>query len=420
MSFPVALQSAVFYILSCTPCLKVRHRHRAREIAKKDREKATKLEATQPGKYQHPPPFSTNPYWKSEIDMGPSLPKKTSSKNSSSRGLTSSGRDSCNPSVSERTNVDDSRTNVDSLSVLREEENSPPPDWNRKIGYQREDEDLWGQWSAQKLKDAINRARDSAGRLIDSTLGLEKEVTDQERRNFYTTPRNPPVNDYHPPVISSRPAHKDGYKWMLQPPPPAKVMEGKVPVSRANSSGSKSSGRTLVANDPYLDKIVKDKLAIERARKGSAAPTEDELIEALFATRINTSNRAKSLSYGWEFDDKSDGSPLHSVRSKPAPAFLGKNPAMADDEDDDLDESYSFNSDDDDPYDLGKFRDIPQHVIDYHAKKGWRPKLETICSMRISKPPQKRPMTRKQMLHKSRKLTMLKVTSGSPVGDDTE
>ncbi|ATY58788.1 hypothetical protein A9K55_003499 [Cordyceps militaris] len=315
MSLGVALRSVVFYVVACTPCTKFRHRQKARNASKKERlEKAIRLETEQPGRYQHPSPFTTNPYWQEEIERGPSLPKKSASKSSSSRGLTSAGRDSCSPSVSEQTNVEDSRTNVDSMSILREEEDTVPSDWNRKKGYQREDEEVWGQWTAQKLVDALNKARNSAGRLIESTLGLEKEVTDQERRAFYATPRNPPVNDYHPAVISSRPANRDGIKWMLQPPPPAKFMEGKTPVSRATSSASKSSGRTLVSDDPFLRKVVKEQLAkeklakarAERAGKDAAVPTESELIESIFLTRTNqTATRCRSLSFDADIEDRS-------------------------------------------------------------------------------------------------------------------
>ncbi|TQV97111.1 hypothetical protein V2A60_000254 [Cordyceps javanica] len=406
MSFPVALQSAVFYILACTPCAKVRHRQKARDVAKKERlEKAARLETEQPGLYQHPSPFNTNPYWQDEITRGPSLPKKSASKNSSSRGLTSAGRDSTAPSVSvsERTNVDGSRTNIDSMSILREDEDTVPSDWNRKIGYQREDEELWGQWSSLKIKDALTKARDSAGRLIESTLGLEKEVTDQERRNFYTTPRNPPVNDYHPPVISSRPAHKDAIKWMLQPPPPAKVMEGKIPVSRAASSGSKSSGRTLVADDPFLEKMIQDKLAKERARKDSAPPTQSELIESLFVTRSNQSlTRCRSLSFEVVSDDKTSGSPFESVRSwKPKPRPVAVPPGMADDD-----------SSDDEAYALAPLAKPTSHVAQ-------RPKLETIASTDSTSGTVQREVTKKSKRSRSRR-SKLMATVGSPVGDDTE
>ena len=233
--------------------------------------------------------------------MGPSLPKKTASKNSSQRGLTSSGKDSVPPSVSDYTHVEGSRLNIgDGHGTIGEEdEGNLADDWNRRRGYQREDEELWGQWSGHKIMDAFSKAKDSAGRMIDATLGLEhKEVTDQARRDFYFSPTNPPVNDYHPPVVSSKIPHKEAHRWMLQPPPPAKVMEGKVPVNRAASSGSKSSGQTLVSEEAHLGRMLHEKLVKERLRK-ETSPTESELIESLFITRSNRSlsfPRSRSLS----------------------------------------------------------------------------------------------------------------------------
>ncbi|KAF4964091.1 hypothetical protein FZEAL_10888, partial [Fusarium zealandicum] len=185
MSLPVAIQSAVFYILACTPCAKVRHRQKARGQAKKEREEKAKIEGQQPGLYRHPSPFNTNPYWQEEISMGPSLPKKSASKNSSQRGLTSAGGDSSALSVSEPTNPAASRNTIGASNSVIADDDTVSDDWNRRRGYQREDEELWGQWGGQKFMDAISKARDSAGRLIESTLGLEKEVTEQQRHDFY-------------------------------------------------------------------------------------------------------------------------------------------------------------------------------------------------------------------------------------------
>lgn len=315
MSFPVAFQSAIFYFVACTPCAKVRHRQKVKDQAKKERQEKARLETDQPGLYRHPSPFNTNPYWQDEISMGPSLPKKAASKNSSQRGLNSSGRESnSTPSMSDHAA---SRTNFgDSLSAMPEDD-AISGDWNTRRGYQREDEELWGQrgGSGARLMDAFSKARDSAGRLIDATLGIEKEVTDQERCDFYFSPRNPPVNDYHPPVVSSKPPHRDARKWMLQPPPAAKVMEGKVPVSRAFSCGSKSTALTVGSDEGHPPH--------RRPRKESN-PTETELIEFLFCTRSRRSvsyTRSRSLSL--DDSDESQENPFErrsKSRRRPRPA----------------------------------------------------------------------------------------------------
>ncbi|KAL1890964.1 hypothetical protein Sste5346_007961 [Sporothrix stenoceras] len=135
-------------------------------------------------------------------------------------------------------------------------------DWNTKR-YQRPDEELWGSDHSRthKFIDRIAKAGSSAGRLLEGKLGSKERggsstgayynggnntVTDQDRANFYSpTIIHPPINDYHPPVVGSKPAHKDALRWMLQPPPPAKVMEGKVPVSRSTSVTSSMNGGSM-------------------------------------------------------------------------------------------------------------------------------------------------------------------------------
>ncbi|GJN68456.1 signal peptide-containing protein [Purpureocillium lilacinum] len=404
MSFPVAFRSAVFYFVACTPCAKVRHRHKAKEQARKERLEKAKLETEQPGLYRHPSPFNTNPYWQEEISMGPSLPKKAASKNSSQRGLTSSGQESNAPSMSEQTVVGDSRTNfADSLSALPEDD-TVSEDWNRRRGYQREDEELWGQaggGSGHRLMDAFSKARDSAGRLIDATLGIEKEVTEQERRDFYFSPRNPPVNDYHPPVVSSKPPHRDAHKWMLQPPPPAKVMEGKVPVSRAISTGSRSSGRTMASDEAHLGRMLKEKLAMERMRKESN-PTETELIESLFLTRSHHSaarTRSRSLSFN-DSDDSLDNPFERRRRTRRPPAAR---PPGAD-------------SDSENEAPLPITQTTSHNSTSTHAAQ--RPKLETIPSTDTGSSGRQssRKATKRQKSTRSRTKTWV----NSPVGDDTE
>ncbi|KAH6898493.1 hypothetical protein B0T10DRAFT_111134 [Thelonectria olida] len=409
MSFPVAFQSAVFYVLSCAPCAKVRHRKKARERAKREREEKARLESNQPELYQHPSPFNTNPYWREEINMGPSLPKKSASKNSSQRGLTSSGGDSSALSISEHTNTAvESHLNIAPSTTVMSDDDALSDDWNRRKGYQREDEELWGQWSGQKLMEAISKARDSAGRLIESTLGIDKEVSDQDRREFYFAPKNQPINEYHPPVVSSKAPCKDAHRWMLQPPPPAKFMEGKVPVSRAGSSGSKSSGRTLVAEDVQLGRLVQEKLVMEKLKRESSNPTETELIESLFAARTNRSlsiHRTRSLSFDTSDDSMDNFVDRRRSRLRPVAAPPGAQSSDDDDSDSDSERRVPFSQT---AMSLG-----PRLSVTHAAQ---RPNLETIMSTRSLESKAKTSQRSKRKSLRAKRLS----GAASPVGDDTD
>ncbi|KAI1415599.1 hypothetical protein F5Y13DRAFT_146465 [Hypoxylon sp. FL1857] len=341
MSFGVAVQSAVFYVVSCAPCLQARHHQKSKAKAKKEREEKARLQAENPGLYQHPDPFNTNPYWSEEIMMGPRIQSKKyngGNKNISQKRLNSSGKES--------TSITESSTRVDSMSpgsshtaVVEDGKLSfsttLSDDWNRKR-YQREDEELWGQGhdlsrTGHKLMDAIKQAGSSAGRILEASLGKEpKPVTDEDRHNFYFAPKNPPVNEYHPPIVRQRPIHKDGNKWMLQPPPPAKIMEGKVPVSRSGSMASHLSRKTT-GDGSNLGRLVHERTVEAKLRSGDF-PTDFDSTSTLqrTVTRKNTASsqgqqsyratRSRSLSL--ESSDASDDpAPRRSRRiSRPAAA----------------------------------------------------------------------------------------------------
>ncbi|KAL2269995.1 hypothetical protein VTJ83DRAFT_2179 [Remersonia thermophila] len=280
MTYLGALQSALFYFLACTPCHEVVSRQKNKKQAKREKQTHERIVMEQPHLYRHPDPFQTNPYWAEEIRMGPSLPRKRKGsdplrKTLSQRRLTSASCDGGRPSIATESSVGLASPRPSysppygglgsAPTVVPEEDPASPTlsktasigtstaDWNVKR-YQREDEELWGSTSTatsgtgHKLMDAIKHAGSSAGRYMESKLvGRTPVVTDEDRYNFYFAPRNPPVNDYHPPVVSSKPANKDALRWMLQPPPPAKVMEGKVPVTRSASGMSAASRGTAAS-----------------------------------------------------------------------------------------------------------------------------------------------------------------------------
>jgi hypothetical protein len=418
MSLPVALQSVLFYVVACTPCAKVRHRQKAKVQAKKERAEKARLEAEQPDLYRHPDPFSTNPYWSEEIMMGPSLPKKGRVRhdaNKSERGLTSAGVDSgigtrsslaisnggtstsakdtppaaprSQTALSEPTVVASSSEEPSSPTLTQTASVSTKEDWNLQR-YQREDEELWGHElsrTGQKLMDALKQASTSAGRFVEAKLGMEKErekeVTDEDRHNFYFTPKNPPVNDYHPPVVSSKPAHRDGHRWMLQPPPSAKVMEGKVPVSRSASMGSTASRRTAATGDGAgLSRLVRERAVEAKIRKGET-PDEARSLSTSTLTRPLTRrttagscsarsrsqrtvrSRSHSLSTESEPEGMPDGKPRKRrrprVRASPIVTPLNQ-------------------SDDDDEWVSKSLESLSKaHLTSYAAQ---RPRLSTILS----------------------------------------
>ena len=366
------------------------------------------MQAEMPELYQHPDPFNTNPYWSEEITMGPRLPSKknaNASKSTSQRALNSSGRDSRSTTVSsiglDSTHMGSSPTVVPEGEELRQSISIGwSDDWNKKR-YQREDEELWGRSrTGHKLVDAIKQAGTAAGRKIEATLGMEKDsknVTEEERTDFYSpTVKNPPVNDYHPPVVSQRPRNKGAAQWMLQPPPPAKIMEGKVPsrsmslASQASrrTAASTRSARTMTGEGPPLGKRMHEKMVEKKLRQGSDTPTEAELAAALnrpstarrstnasrsgLSQRSQRSARSRSLS-----NESSDTSPEMKVRRK----RRSRVPVTPEIDSSDDEEFYRGNS---------------IESLGAMTRAAQRPKLETIFSSQNSAPKSeqsKRPQT---------------------------
>ncbi|KAI0876863.1 hypothetical protein GGS24DRAFT_512906 [Hypoxylon argillaceum] len=330
MSFTVALQSLLFYVVSCAPCHQAMHQRHLKQEAKKQRE-AKEQEGPDYRGYRQPEPFSTNPYWSEEISMGPHLDRKKH-KTPTQRPFTSTcgttvkaggdtikadedtakagkdtakagqdavktGQDTVKANGSDlvinhdtyksystyhssswttikafsdvdstdavdtnivhrvktaSTNIVSSEkgkgkpdasvghvtsaastTNADTLSAVETGNRGLSPDtlpdnWNHKR-YQREDEEVWGAERARHLKilDAINNATD---RFIESKNKKNIKLdSDDENDTRYFGSVNPPVNDHHPPILRRDPL-AGAIRWMVQPPPPARVMEGKVPV----------------------------------------------------------------------------------------------------------------------------------------------------------------------------------------------
>ncbi|QSZ30412.1 hypothetical protein DSL72_004935 [Monilinia vaccinii-corymbosi] len=317
MSIDVALQSVAFYVLSCSTCAKISHRRKAKAQAKRERVEKHALETEQPGLYRHPSPFSTNPYWAEEIMMGPGPPNKKGDKkdkNGSQRGINTAGQGS---SYASSTGM--STDPGSSPTVVEEGSRISGDGWNRKR-YQREDEELWGRDThgpGHRIMDAITRASESAGRMFgvdgrpSSTHG-----SDGNPESYYIA-RNPPVNDLHPPIVSTAPRSREETRWMIQPPPSAKVMEGKERVSSRNRAGSRGSSRRGTEGQP-LGRIVTEKLIDAKVQRGET-PSQSEIRS--FTNRGQRHERSRSSPSG-----SSSSSDDHTaIRSrKPSPITVPK------------------------------------------------------------------------------------------------
>lgn len=195
-------QSAIFYYASCTPCAMSIDRHkRKKEAARTQRWKEKcnpEIITKQPRPFSQPTPFSTNEGWREEIALGPGPPtRRGGNRNQNTR----------RPSSWENQDQDQEQN---STSQAKERRYPVSGLWG--AGYQREDEPLWGQ------------------EVRGSSIGFSgRGRADPNETSKYDAGRVPPVNDLHPPIVSG-PSTRAETKWMLQPPPTAKVMAGKEPV----------------------------------------------------------------------------------------------------------------------------------------------------------------------------------------------
>lgn len=275
-------QSAVFYYVSCAPCFKLRSRRRRRLENKRVNRSQTTSEAEE-GLYRHTSPFSTNQYWREDMLLGPGPPQKRKDRDKNAgkerekertlgvgEGSLATGGSSADTTPC---GVGEGGRNVgEGLAQARESEEG----WNRKR-YQREDEILWGHEPLEEEEEPDN-----------STIRLRSTTTGSSGNYYYA--RNPAVNDLHPPTVSTQPASKSQMKWMLQPPPSAKVMAGKEPASRSRSDSGGSKGSSLKKGNINLGRLVGEKLMEEKMRRGG----EDGMMMSRMSSQDSKASRASS------------------------------------------------------------------------------------------------------------------------------
>ncbi|KAI9874231.1 MAG: hypothetical protein M1830_010041, partial [Pleopsidium flavum] len=265
MSLLKGIQSAVFYYVSCAPCTKLTYRRKRKAEATRARQDKVALQEEQLGLYPHPSPFSTNIYWHEEMVLGPGPPlkkggKDKGSRTGSKRELTTGGQGSSMGSSADTTIVAEGGSPETGGSRFNRD------GWNTKR-YQREDEILWGY----DISDS-GGFDDLDGKGQGPSIGLSgMSRSGKASTERYYVARNPAVNDLHPPVVSTQPTHKSETRWMLQPPPSAKIMEGKERANRSRSGSGGSSRRGGEAMS--LGRQVGERLMEEKVRRGERPPT---------------------------------------------------------------------------------------------------------------------------------------------------
>ena len=249
-------QSAIFYYISCAPCTKLNYRRKRRKQLKREKSEKALHEAEE-GFRHHPSPFSTNPYWTEEIELGPGPPQKKA--NRDGKGKPKDGRGLRTGGVGSST--DTGTSNAD--TIVGEDGGAKikgsGEGWNKRR-YQREDEILWGKEEEEDKQSGISPISRSAS----------------GNANYYQA-RNPAVNDLHPPVVSTQPTHPSEIQWMLQPPPRARIMEGKeranTPNRSRSGSGVSKDSRASGKKPESLGRQVGERLVESKLKRGDDPTT---------------------------------------------------------------------------------------------------------------------------------------------------
>ena len=269
-------QSAIFYYISCAPCTKLNYRRKRRKQLKRERSEKALREAEE-GYQHHPSPFSTNPYWREEIALGPGPPQRKANRDGKgkpkiSRELRTGGVGS---STGTGTSSADTIVGEEGGDMIRYSGEG----WNKRR-YQREDEILSGK---------------EEGKLV----GMSSVSTSGSGSASYYQARNPAVNDLHPPVVSTQPAHRSETQWMLQPPPRAKIMEGKeranTPNRSRSGSGASKDSRISGKKPESLGRQVGERLMDLKLKRGELPTTAPSSVAiSRVSSAISTASSIKT------------------------------------------------------------------------------------------------------------------------------
>ena len=246
-------QSAIFYYVSCGPCYSAAYQRKRRKQALKDKKEKEQLQTEQPGMYHHPAPFEINPHWQEEITLGPGPPPRRNrnrtrdSKDTAPRNISTAGTQSTLGSLaSSSTDLGPQQNPSHALGSQS---------WHKKK-YGRPDEEFVNEADEDEHDDQLfGPSKKSASGW---SIGKPEAA--------YGAARAPPINDLHPPVVSTPPSQWKDRRWMMAPPPSAKFMQGKKGVTNVSRSASRldeqrnaSSQEVALMPSPMLHPAMDDK-----------------------------------------------------------------------------------------------------------------------------------------------------------------
>jgi len=311
-------QSAIFYYVSCAPLSKFSYRRQKRKEYKRAKAESAVSEA-EGGVHKHLAPFSTNPYWREEIDIGPGPPIRKAQRDG--RGLPEKGKQKKDRQLQTGNSTETGTSSADTVVGKESGERVRDSDegWNKRR-YQREDELLWG---------LEQQDTGSTG------MPLMSRSASGSTYQYYA--RNPAINDLSPPIVSTHPTNKIVSQWMLQPPPKAKVMDGKLkqaPASTPNRSRSTSGGSHGIkgtmkkASDVSLSRQVGERLMESKLKQG-ISPESSMTMSRGRSARSHRSATSAEAAPGQAHDrelDISTRTRSNSIKrdKQPPPIFIGR------------------------------------------------------------------------------------------------
>lgn len=325
MSILRGAQSALFYYVSCTPYSKYKRRRKRKKENERDRAARAAYDEEhghEASHYRQPSPYSRNEYWEEEIRSGPGPPPRRANKKKRNRAISeATAKSDGTPKIGAIAAVNGAAlapaapdlASIDSVKNILSGRRPSGAHWNSKR-YQREDEALWGL--ERRSSDtaigssprdlALARTRSVSGGSSVGVPGVPpvylpgrtSRIADvsTESVGYATPPRAPPINDLHPPVVSMPVGGRDRNRWMLQPPPSPRVMNGyeaaNADSGRSRSGSGASSRRNGGADSVSLGRQISARVIEDKLRRGERLRGT----EHMSSERLSAKSRRSTLS----------------------------------------------------------------------------------------------------------------------------